>query len=416
MRAQEPLQASVLGDPKCCGNLLSAIPTPPIGYRCPSSKTLAALSLLILLAAATALTACGGTSSSSDSASTITLYNGQHEQTTARLVAGFEKQTGIKVKVRSDDEDVLGNQILQEGSSSPADVFYTENTPVLEDLQEKGLLAPIAASTLAAVPAKYSSPQGDWVGVSARVSVLVYNTSQIKPSELPSSILELAQPQWKGKVGFAPSETDFQPLVTAITKLDGVAAAEKWLKGLQANAKVYPDNETVVAQVNNGESTVGIINHYYWYRLRDEVGAERHAFGAALLRAARPGLPAQRVGRGGAEVELQAGRRAEVRRLPREQSGAGDPRAQPQLRVPDRLRCTDGPAAEAVRSTAACAGHDRRPGQRPRAAGTRAEARSVVGKSNEHARPLRAGRADFGRTQVEWLGAQRGRGGGAGRW
>jgi len=245
----------------------------------PHSRTFAPLSLLILGVIALALTACGSSSTSGSASestgpgTTITLYNGQHEQTTARLVAGFEKQTGIKVKVRSDDEDVLGNQILQEGSSSPADVFYTENTPVLEDLQEKGLLAPIAPSTMAAVPAKYSSPQGDWVGVSARVSVLVYNTSLIKPSELPSSILELAQPQWKGKVGFAPSETDFQPLVTAITKLDGVAAAEKWLKGLQANSKVYPDNETVVAQVNNGESTVGIINHYYWYRLRDEVGA-----------------------------------------------------------------------------------------------------------------------------------------------
>lgn len=249
----------------------------------PPRKTFAFLSLPILVAIALALTACGSSSSSGSSSgaasggstgsgTTITLYNGQHEQTTSMLVAGFEKQTGIEVKVRSDDEDVLGNQILQEGSSSPADVFYTENTPVLEDLQEKGLLAPLPASTLAAVPAKYSSPQGDWVGVSARVSVLVYNTSQIKPSELPSSILELAQPKWKGKVGFAPSETDFQPLVTAITKLDGVATAEKWLKGLQANSKVYPDNETVVAQVNNGESAVGIINHYYWYRLWDEIG------------------------------------------------------------------------------------------------------------------------------------------------
>jgi iron(III) transport system substrate-binding protein len=220
-----------------------------------------------------ALSACGGSGgASSHGRASITLYNGQHEQTTAKLVAGFEKQTGIEVQVRSDDEDVLGDQIMQEGSSSPADVFYTENTPVLEDLQEKGLLAPIPASTLAAVPAKYDSTQGDWVGVSGRVSVLVYNTSQIKASELPGSILELAQPRWKGKVGFAPSETDFQPLITAISKLDGTAAAERWLKGLQANGRVYPDNETVVAQVNNGESTVGLINHYYWYRLRDEVG------------------------------------------------------------------------------------------------------------------------------------------------
>ena len=223
----------------------------------------------VLASCTLALSACG---SSTHGGSAITVYNGQHEQTTAALVAAFERQTGIKVNVRTGDEAELGNQILQEGSSSPADVFYTENTPVLEALREKGLLAPVASSTLAAVPSRYDSEQGDWVGVSARVSVLVYNTSQIKPAELPGSILELAGPKWKGRVGFAPSETDFQPLVTAITKLDGVAAAEKWLKGLQANSMVYPDNETVVAQVNNGESTVGIINHYYWYRLRDEVG------------------------------------------------------------------------------------------------------------------------------------------------
>jgi iron(III) transport system substrate-binding protein len=218
---------------------------------------------------ALALSACG----SSARGTTITLYNGQHEQTTAALVSAFEKQTGIRVNVRTGDEAELGNQILQEGSSSPADVFYTENTPVLEALRKLGLLAPVASSTLAAVPSRYDSAQGDWVGVSARVSVLVYNTSQVKPAELPSSILELAEPRWKGRVGFAPSETDFQPLITAIVKLDGLATAERWLKGLQANSKTYPDNETVVAQVNNGESAVGLINHYYWFRLRAEIGA-----------------------------------------------------------------------------------------------------------------------------------------------
>ncbi len=223
----------------------------------------------LLASAGLLLSACG---SSSHGATTITLYNGQHEQTTAALVAAFEKQTGIAVNVRTGDEATLGNQILQEGASSPADVFYTENTPVLEALRERDLLTPVYPSTLATVPSRYDSTQGDWVGVSARVSVLVYNTSLIQPSQLPSSILELAEPKWKGKVGFAPSETDFQPLITSIVKFDGAATAERWLKGLQANSRIYPDNETVVAQVNNGESAVGLINHYYWYRLRAEVG------------------------------------------------------------------------------------------------------------------------------------------------
>ncbi|HSZ14281.1 MAG TPA: iron ABC transporter substrate-binding protein [Solirubrobacteraceae bacterium] len=270
------------------------------------------LSLLgaLLSAAALALSACG--SSGAGGADTITLYSGQHEQTTAALVKAFERQTGIKVSVRSGDEAELGNQIMQEGSSSPADVFYTENTPVLEALREHGLLAPVEAATLAAVPGRYDSAQGDWVGVSARVSVLVYNTSQVKPAQLPGSILELAEPRWRGKVGFAPSETDFQPLITAIVKLDGNAAAERWLKGLQANGKIYPDNETVVAQVNNGESAVGPINHYYWYRLRTEVGA-----GAvhSALHYYDPGDPGDLVDVSGAAVLRSSSHQAAAQKL-----------------------------------------------------------------------------------------------------
>jgi iron(III) transport system substrate-binding protein len=229
--------------------------------------------VLATTAAAAVVGAASGCGASANGKQAITLYNGQHEQTTAALVAAFEKRTGIEVNVRTGDEATLGDQIVQEGGSSPADVFYTENTPVLEALSERGLLAPVAPSTLAAVPRRDDSAQGDWVGVSARVSALVYNTSLVKPPELPASILELAAPKWRGRVGFAPSETDFQPLITAIAKLDGTAAAERWLKGLQANGRVYPANETVVTQVNNGESAVAPINHYYWYRLRDELGA-----------------------------------------------------------------------------------------------------------------------------------------------
>lgn len=229
--------------------------------------------LSALLAGALAASAALTLSACGSGATVITLYSGQHEQTTAALVAQFERRTGIQVQVRSGDEAELADQIVQEGSNSPADVFYTENTPALEALRERGLLAPVTPATLAAVPRRYDSPQGDWVGVSARVSALVYDTAKLRPAQLPHSILELALPRWRGKLAFAPSETDFQPLVTAIVELDGRAAAERWLRGLQANGAVYPDNETVVTQVNDGQAELAPINHYYWYRLRAELGA-----------------------------------------------------------------------------------------------------------------------------------------------
>jgi iron(III) transport system substrate-binding protein len=230
-----------------------------------------ALALAVLLAAGL-LAGCG---SSSGSKGSITLYNGQHEQTTDSLVAAFEKATGIKVNVRNDDEDTLADEIVTEGSNSPADVIYTENSPALEYLQGKGLLAPVEPSTLAHTPSKWDSPQGDWLGVSARVSVLTYNPSLIKASELPAHVTELADPKYRGKLAFAAGETDFQPIVTSYARTYGEAAALKWLEAIKENAgsHVYPGNETIADEVNRGAVAFGVVNQYYWYRMRAELGA-----------------------------------------------------------------------------------------------------------------------------------------------
>ena len=234
--------------------------------RAPNVRLRAATLLLTL----GLLAGCGSSSSQS-----ITLYSGQHEQTTDALVAGFEKATGITVNVRSDDEDTLADEIVTEGSSSPANVIYTENSPALEYLQDKGLLAPVDRSTLARTPSRYDSPQGDWVGVSARVSVLIYNPSLISASELPKTVLALSEPRFKGKLAFAAGETDFQPIVTSVAHSYGEATALKWLQGIDANAgaHVYPDNETIADEVNRGAVAFGVVNQYYWYRLRAELGA-----------------------------------------------------------------------------------------------------------------------------------------------
>jgi iron(III) transport system substrate-binding protein len=244
-------------------------------------RTRAAITAVVAvgsLALGGVLTGCGSSApagSSDPSGQSITLYSGQHEQTVDGLVTAFEKQTGITVNVRSDDEDTLADLIAVQGSHSPADVFYTENSPPLEFLQEKGLLSPVAPATLAETTARYNSPGGDWLGVSARVSVMIYNPSLITESQLPTTVLQLANPKYKGKLAFAAGETDFQPIVTSVLKTYGKAAALSWLAGIKANAAshIVPDNETIADEVNRGQVAFGVINEYYWYRLQDEVGA-----------------------------------------------------------------------------------------------------------------------------------------------
>jgi iron(III) transport system substrate-binding protein len=233
------------------------------------------MGLAVVALGAGLLAACGGGAGGSGAKATLTLYSGQHVQTTQSLVSAFEKKTGITVNIRSDDEDVLAQQIIAEGSRSPADVFFTENSPPLEFLASKKLLASVRASTLAHTPSKYNSPAGQWVGISARVSVIVYNPSLISASQLPKSAMDLAQPQWKGKIALAGSETDFQPIVTTVARTYGHAAALTWLQALKRNATshIYPDNETITDEVNRGQVALGIINQYYWYRERAEIGA-----------------------------------------------------------------------------------------------------------------------------------------------
>ncbi len=231
----------------------------------------AATALLVGLASALALSACGGASGT-----TITLYNGQHVQTTDALVAAFERaHPGVTVAVRSDSENTLDAQIVQEGGRSPADVFFAENSPALEYLQGRGLLAALPADVLAATPSRYNSTTGRWVGVSARVSVMVYNPAVVARRKLPTSILQLAEPRYRGLIGLAPSETDFQPIVTAVLHSVGHARALAWLEGLKRNAAghLYASNEALTLAVNRGAVGLGVIDQYYWYRLRASLGA-----------------------------------------------------------------------------------------------------------------------------------------------
>ena len=193
----------------------------------------------------------------------IVVYNAQHTSLTKAWADGFTRDTGIKVTLRNGSDTELGNQIVQEGAASPADVFLTENSPAMALVDSAGLFAPLAPATLAQVPASFRPANGRWVGIAARSTVFVYNKSKLTAAQLPKSMLDLASPSWKGRWAASPAGADFQAIVSALLALKGEAATTAWLKAMKENATTYKGNGVVLKAVNAGQIDGGIIYHYY---------------------------------------------------------------------------------------------------------------------------------------------------------
>jgi len=210
----------------------------------------------------------------------ITVYNAQHESLTQEWADAFTAKTGIPVTLRQGSDLEIGNQIVQEGASSPADVFLTENSPAMVLVDNAGLFEPLPQDILDQVPAQYRPENGHWTGIAARSTVFAYNTEKLNADTLPKTMEELADPAWKGRWASSPSGADFQAIVAAYLSLKGEEATAAWLKGMKENTVVIRGNRAAMAAANNGEVDGALIYHYYWFG--DQAGTKESSGKVAL--------------------------------------------------------------------------------------------------------------------------------------
>ena len=220
---------------------------------------------------AAAPTATGTEATPSDA--TLTVYSGQHESLTKALADGFTKATGIKVEVRVGSDAELANQIIEEGDRAKADVFITEEPSQAGALDGRGLFEAVDPGTLAHVDGRFNPASGNWVAYAARSRVIFYNPDKISEAELPQSILDLANPEWKGKFAYAPSGA-FTATVTYLINTIGEDATLEWLKGIKANGENLQKNGAIRDAVEAGQISFGLSNHYYWYILAQQQGGQ----------------------------------------------------------------------------------------------------------------------------------------------
>jgi iron(III) transport system substrate-binding protein len=208
-----------------------------------------------------------------DNGGPLTVYSGRSEALVAPLFDRFTERTGIEVKVSYQKTPALATQLLTEGADTPADLMFAQDSGYLTVLAERGLLSPLPQELLDQVDSAFRDPAGRWIGTSGRARVLVYSPERVAPDELPRSLADIADPRWKGRIGWAPGNASFQAHLSAIRHVWGAERTREWLEAVRANDPVvYPKNSPQVKAVAAGEIDLGWVNHYYLHKLKPQVG------------------------------------------------------------------------------------------------------------------------------------------------
>jgi len=232
-----------------------------------------------VLALGLAAAACGGgttpspseTGPADDAEGPLVVYSGRGEDLVGEAFEMFTAETGIEVEVRYGGTAELAATLLEEGDRSPADIYWAQDAGALGAMQDAGMFATLPADVLDRVDQKFRSADGSWVGVTGRVRTLVYNTDELGEDEVPASVFDLTDPEWQGRVGWAPTNGSFQSFVTAMREIHGEDTTREWLEGMLANdVKEFESNTPIVDAVGRGEISVGLVNHYYLYRFLAE--------------------------------------------------------------------------------------------------------------------------------------------------
>lgn len=203
----------------------------------------------------------------------LVIYSGRSEALVAPIIEQFRDATGIRVEVRYGGTSEMAATIMEEGRNSPADLFYAQDPGALGALEVADALAPLPPEILARVPPRFKAASGKWIGISGRARVVVYNTDRLSPADMPADLWGFTQPEWNGRIGWAPTNGSFQAMVTGMRAIWGEEQTREWLRAIQANNPVaYDRNTAIVTAVAAGEVEVGFTNHYYLYRFLEQEG------------------------------------------------------------------------------------------------------------------------------------------------
>jgi iron(III) transport system substrate-binding protein len=198
----------------------------------------------------------------------LVIYSGRAEPLLKPVVDAFRAQNpGVDVLLKAGSNSELANALLEEQGNPQADLFITTELVTIQSLAAQGVLDAYRPASAAALPDGFVGPDDNWVGLTRRARVIMYNTDLVPAAEAPKSLFDLTDQKWKGQIAAAGSTNgSMQAQIATMRQLIGDEQTEAWLKGLLANDVTFFGGHTDVRKaVGAGEFKLGLVNHYYYH-------------------------------------------------------------------------------------------------------------------------------------------------------
>ena len=201
------------------------------------------------------------------------VYTTRTEALFKPVVDAFQREVpGVSVVLLTGRASELASRLLEERANPKADVFISTDMLTTMSLAGEGAFELYESPAVQAVPEAYRAGDAAWVALTLRPRVILYNTELVQPGELPQSVLDLADPKWKGQVGSADSTNgSLMAHLAALRSLLGDGAVADFTAGLVANETQFFGGHTEVRKaVGAGELKLGLVNHYYYHLSKAE--------------------------------------------------------------------------------------------------------------------------------------------------
>lgn len=200
----------------------------------------------------------------------VAVYTSVDSEYAQTLAARFEKETGIRVALRTDAEISKTTGMierLRELKERPdGDVFWNSELSGTLLLAREDVLAPYASPAAESIPEHFKDPAGIWTGFGLRARVIIYNTNRLKAEEAPKTLEELTDPKWRGRFCiarplFGTTRSHLVSLVVALGEEKGFDLLRRIRDNAQGDGKkrwVVDGNAAVRDRVAEGYFDFGL--------------------------------------------------------------------------------------------------------------------------------------------------------------